>query len=162
MGDTMIKTLEDVRVYSEENAAGSPSIADELRIPTPGLSTDEVARLRAALPSLPDNYLAVITELDLMEAQFQFTSLSPSGSRRGGMAKALVELNSDDIWAYDLLNKHKLYWVGSSASGDPICVAAQDTPVPGEVIWLNHETQEFYRIANSFEQFVVGLARLDE
>jgi hypothetical protein len=161
IGDKMIKTLEDVRIYWEKDADGNP---DENRIPAPGLSSDDVTLTRAALPGLPDNYLDVISRLDFEAAGIQFTSLSPSsyGSRRGEMVKALVYLNSNEIWAFDLLSKHKLYWIGSSGSGDPICVAAQDTPVPGEVIWLNHETQEFYRIANNFEQFVVGLTRLDD
>jgi hypothetical protein len=160
----MIKTLEDVRVYSEESAADSPSIADELRIPAPGLSADEVARVRAALPGLPDNYLAVITALDMEIAEFQFTRLTPSssGSRRGEMVKALLERNSDENWAFELLTSHKMYEVGSYNNGDSICVAAQDSRAPGEVVWLDHETQEFRRVANNFEQFVVGLARLDE
>jgi hypothetical protein len=158
----MIKTLEDVRIYSEDRSARSPLIADEIRIPSPGLSSDELARVREALPGLPNSFLEVVAQLDLEAAQIEFF-LSPCsyGKRRGEMVRCLLERNSDENYFFDLLTDNQLYEVGSW-EGDPICVATRNATRPGEVTRIDHETQTMNRIANDFEQLVIGLGRLNE
>jgi hypothetical protein len=158
----MIKTLQDLHLYSRAQSADEPLIGDEILIPSPGLSADELTRVRAALPNLPEDYLHVITELDLESAQIDF-SLSPCshGKRRGEMVRCLLERNSEENYFFPLLTENKLYEVGDY-EGDPLCVSGRDATNPGEVVRLDHEVQTLHRVANSFEQFVLGLGRLWE
>jgi hypothetical protein len=161
----MIKTLEDVQIYWEQDAIGSEPhpLADAVRIPAPGLPADEITRLRSALPGLPDDYLDVIAKLDLETAEIQFCPMTTCsyGKRRGEMVQCLLKRNSDENWALELLTEHLWYEV-ASWNGDPICVASRDSAHPGEVFRIDHETQSIYRIANSFDQVVIGFTRLDD
>jgi hypothetical protein len=158
----MIKTLQDLHLFSKTQAADERLIGDEILIPSPGLSAEEVARVRAELPGLPDSYLSVVKELDLESDQIEF-QLSPCshGKRRGDMVRCLLGRNSEENYFFPLLTENKLYEVGDY-EGDPVCVSGRDAAHPGEVIRVDHEVQTLHRMANNFEQLVIGLGRLWE
>ena len=161
----MIVTLNDLIAHTERQAAAEPLIASDILLRSPGLSAEEIARLRTSLPGLPEGYLRTASLIDLTTVSIGPFSLQPSLIGGSGLADRLVAANSPFNRFWPALCDHKLYEV-AGYDGDPLCVVATGQTNTGAVVRLDKYADDVTRaaspIASSFEVFMIAAGRLDE
>jgi hypothetical protein len=131
----MIKTLEDVERYSQEQARLSAEIADHIELRRPGLSEIEAAALRRQLPGLPDDYLEIAQTWQLDGISIGFFNLWPGRGAHSGLATKLIGANGMGNPGFDGLRHLQMLWV-ATFEGDPVCVGRKQAAKAGQVFWL--------------------------
>ncbi len=162
----MIETLEDLVVHLERvaEAEPEPALAEELVLRPPGCSEGDVARLMALLPGLPESYLSVLRRFALGGVTIGYFVLSPPMGGNDSIVDALVLANGERNAFSEETAERRLFIVAANES-DWLCVAGEDAQHPGEVwrIDLGYGPEPlFSRVADSFEQLLIGAGRLDE
>ena len=160
----MIETLEDLVAHLERVAEAEPALADELVLRSPGCSDEEVTRLVALLPGLPESYLSNLRRFALAGVTIGYFVLSPPMSGVGSIVDALSLANGERNAFAEATAERRLFIVAANES-DWLCVAGEEAQRPGEVwrIDLGDGPEPlFSRVASSFEQLLVGAGRIDE
>ncbi len=160
----MIDTLEDLVAHLERAAEAEPALADELVLQEPGCSDEELARLNALLPGLPESYLSILQRIALGGVTIGYFVLSPPLSGVDSIVDALVLANAEPNFFAEAVADRHLFTVAAHES-DWLCVAGQDAQRVGEVwrIDLGYGREPMLsRVANGFEQLLIGAGRLDE
>lgn len=160
----MIETLEDLVAHLERAAEAEPDLAEELVLRSPGCSEDEIARVTALLPGLPKSYLSILRRFALSGVTIGYFVLSPPMSGVDSIVDAVVLANGERNAFSEETAQRRLFIVAAN-EGDWLCVADEDAPRPGEVwrIDLGYGPKPlFSRVADSFEQLLIGAGRLDE
>lgn len=136
----MIKTLEDVERYSQDQAGLSPETADHVELRRPGLTDLEAAALGRQLPGLSDDYLEIVRTWQLDGISIGYFNLWPGrfGSS-SGFAARLVAANSPENPAFGLMRASQMLEVASFES-DPVCLKATDTAMGRQVFWFPSHT----------------------
>jgi hypothetical protein len=160
----VIESLEDLAGHLERAAEAEPALAEESVLRPPGCSEDEIARLVARLPGLPESYLSVLRRFALGDVAIGYFVLSPAMSRVDSIVDALLSANGERNAFAEATAARRLFIVAAHDS-DWLCVAGQAAQRPGEVwrIDLGFGPEPlFSRVANSYEQLLIGAGRLDE
>ncbi len=160
----MIETLEDLVAHLEQAAEAEPDLAGELVLRPPGCSEEEVASVTALLPGLPEGYLSLLRRFALGGVTIGYFVLSPPMSGSDSIVDALVLANGERNAFSEETARRRLFIVAANQS-DWLCVAGEDAQRPGEVwrIDLGYGPEPlFSRVADSFEQLLIGAGRLDE
>jgi hypothetical protein len=154
----VIGSIQELVDFFEAQAVADPELSDELRIEQPGIGQADQARLRAALPLLPDSYLEVAIRISLSGRSIGYIRLTPPGG--GGIVSVLIEANQSSANPFlDRLKEEQVIEVGS-VEGDPLVVA----PGVGEVYLLIHDDpgMPLRPIASSFENLVLLAGNLEQ
>lgn len=165
----MIQTLNDLIALAvmEATAAeqrGFPGIAARTRLEIPGSSEEEINMLRQRLQGIPESYLDVAKQITLAARSIGYLDLSPGPFNEDDLLARLVDANSDEWILWELVDQHRLYHV-AGYPGCIVCVARQETPVPGEVVFVDYDWGDepmLRRTAWSFEQLLLGFGRIRE
>jgi hypothetical protein len=156
----VIRTIDELIALTEREAAsteerGFPENAEQTRLRVPGCTPYELASIRAALPGLPESYLAVTARVSLPNISIGDFGLAPGGLYDGDLADRLLEENGPNSPQWDFVNHHALYHV-AYYPGSLICVSRDGTEHPGEVFevdygWGGIDDLQLRRVAWSFE-----------
>jgi hypothetical protein len=162
----LIRTLRDLAALTERDASRIPLLADGTLLRSPGLTGQDSERLRAALPGLPEDYLAIAARFDLAPVAIAYFNLAPGA--QGGLTDLVTRLvlaNDPTRNRYCELMRPARSLEVAGYGGDPLCMAAVDAPRPGEVVRVDTfdlRAPTLHRTANSFEQLMVGAGRIRE
>jgi hypothetical protein len=167
----VIRTIDELIALTEREAAsldaeGFSSIAQETRLRTPGCTPDELARIRVALPGLPESYLAITARVSLPNITLGDLQLAPGPFNEMSLFDRLTEENGPNSPQWGFVNHHGLYHV-ASYPGSLVCVNRDGTEHPGEVFevdygWGGINDLQLRRVAWSFEQMMIGFGRIRE
>ena len=154
----MIGTILELVDFFEAQAVADPELAEELRFEQPGLNKADQGRLRAELPLLPENYLAVARRISLSGKSIGYIRLTPPG--RGDVVSVLIDANQSSTNPFlDRLREEQVIEVGS-VEGYPLVLA----PAGGEVHLLIHDQPglSLRPVASSFEKLVLLAGNLEQ
>ena len=167
----MIKTFEELVRDTELYAEYTKDPNDMLQ--SPGISEQEAAQLKQALPKLSPIYVHLLQKYDLQRMTLGGCSFD-LGTKRWGSAllvKDLIKLNQFDgdpnqiSIAAEYLQRDHAYHVASREEGDPIAIVYQDGPYQKEqVLWydLYDFNQPPIVLANAFDDFLLLLGNKDQ
>lgn len=165
----MINTLSDLIAMTHREAAENengefPSLAEELRLITPGCTAEEIANLRKAFPGLPESYLEVAAAISLPRKSIGHFELATGGRREGSLGDFLKRANSPEFPLWPIVAKVHFYFIAGFFR-HLICVRRKGLDGAGEVFMIVLSQPPSFRVvpfADSFEQVLIGFGRVRE
>lgn len=161
----MIRDLDGLIEYSERMAGLHPVIADRLLITKPGISSKERRGLREVLPRIPEEYVSVVSEIDINGIALGFFELAPPLVPSRGLVEKLKVANDPHRMPFV---RHCLddgtYHI-ASREADPVCIAFSNTIFSvGQMVMYSIEAPDRRAriLGNGFKQFLFTAATADE
>jgi hypothetical protein len=154
----VIQTLEDLAEASRLEVESMPAdVREDLRarlLIRRAAGSETVDRLRDRWPSLPDSFLQVVREWDVLGRSFTgFVDLARVDHIGDAAAAEAFGLDSGEFVSF-----------ASNGSGDPFGVAPDSARLNprGSILHLNHDTGNFAVVAPDLSSFLIGLGNYGE
>ena len=152
----MIYNLEELIAFSKSRSYPSPLLRKISVFERPGCSVDEINAIKRALPGIPQNYLDIITAVELNDIEIGAFRLSPGP--KGCLVDKLIEANQESIYPIAArLHEDGVYYV-AEFDADTIGVVYRNVLFKtGQIVMYassNLEEQATV-LAENYEQFLI-------
>ena len=122
----MLDNLIALKNYTRRMGEKLPALKNEIVLKSPGISQSDCARLKDALPNLPDSYLRCIQLLDAKGVFMGYFRLWPMAAQAADMVESLVQINRPGQNPFfNTLRELNLYEV-AAWEAEPIWVASKN------------------------------------
>lgn len=164
----MIKNLNDLIMFTTSLAQDySSKLASQIKLESPGRQEKEINQLLKNLPFIPDNYLSLIKQVNLLGVSIGYFNLWPASFTKESLTDSIILANTDSSNPFlDYYQEKKLIEV-ASYEADKICLIKRNSPnnKEGKVFLIDitstpniSETE----IADSFLQLLLLAGNLGE
>jgi len=161
----MINNLDELKLYTEEVATKFPAIASEIKLCSPGCSKEQLATLKQEVPQLPQEYLDIANQVQLVAVSIGQLSLWPVPYGKRDFLLSLIEANTDSSNPYlDFYNSNNLVEV-ARLEANLICLGKIATENEGQVFLVDISSGEnlaIEKLADNFEQLLVLAGNLHQ
>ena len=157
----MIDSLNELAEHTRQVAERFPRLAKRVVLRPSSVTPEELTRLRTSWGGLPESYCRCLQTLDLTGIAVGFFEVSPMIQSGETIVDALVRVKEESPSENALQG---LVVVGAY-EGDPLLLAVQDGEHAGEVLRQDLGSAarpRLTRVANTFEQLLIGAGRLDQ
>ncbi|WP_221274641.1 hypothetical protein [Thaumasiovibrio subtropicus] len=161
----MINNIDELKLYTDVEAAKFPTIASHIRLGSSNYSEEQIAELSRRIPELPLCYIRVVRQVELTGVSIGQFALWPVTYGSGDLLTCLTKANESCSNPFLGFYSNNYLVEVACCEANTVCIGSAAGRNEGQVFLVDISSGPnpvFLKLAENFEQFLILAGNLHD